>query len=1213
MIKKTINNYSFFLFLYVLFLFLILLPFYRHGQVILGGEGNFYLDFSKHLINYSYLWENNAVGLPSASANSNFPNIYFLTLMQQIVQNVQLANLLLVFLIYFLPFGGMYLLLKKIKIAPYLAFLLSLFYVINPFSSILSANLHHWNLLISFAFPLFFLTIISFYDENWKLFLGIGFVSFFLAFVNVNPPLIVILQIFLFLSTVITAFYLKKKISLFEISKKYLVVLSSFFAFNFWWLLPWIYFLARAEYQYTMGFALSWLRGADLFVPAWWKVTQLRMLFSNPLDPKFDYFSRHYSFFLAYLILYIPITVVIFSLWRKNKIKKHLSLIIFILLIVSFLAKGAHGVFGKLYETMVMQIPFFNIFKTSAEKWGVLFIFFLTLYFALYLLEEKRGLVYRRIIKLFIFYLFYCSIPFLTSNFIPDYKFNDQITGSRKYFDKFEYQELRKKLNDDPEQYRVLSLPGSQNYQVALHLKSDKFYTGIDPVLNNTNKPFLAAYNGNITQRFGVLFDEISHPDYLNLIGFYNIKKIVINKDMYPWFGFQEKESVSEMEEVLDESLEFFKNEAVSLYDVGENFLPRFYTPNQVIYSPESTQYELPELVSLNNVSERTALFISPYEKIKEEDKFENDLVKEKSNQIILVGELQSAIDEAKLRSGVRGMNPGGVLFPYARWKPGSLIYPYILKKEENIKNQFLNQPKELLEQNLFFAGKRVFEIQKWDRKLSDKDFLDVLGRYEKEINEAIENLEKIRQAGEDTFFLLAKIAVSLEAFEERLLGVTEGDFGRNSQRFNLGQETVERTDKTLKSSLKHYFQTRYYFEVPEEGEYEVLLKKEEGIFNWEIKNVTPNKEKEFSLGMVNEQQEKNWLSFGKQKFNAQEYILVLDQTQTQNLLDENWDTSERMLKIGEITKYFNKEGAPTVWQEIENWEPESAYKFSFKYKISSGSLKIFIIEENEIIDTVWLDKGVINKQSDKTNILLEEKLTEKNLSEWQDYSFVIYSGSGVKKAKIFISSESKEGETSEVEVKEATLTKIMEPKMVLKKSKSENSFEVPQITFQKINPTKYSLEIANVNQPYFLVFSESFHRGWKAYLKETTNGESQIANLDGIVGSYFNGEIKERQEEGNWIDKKFYETWGKKSLPEERHLLMNGYANAWYITPEDVNDQESYQIIIEYWPQRLFYLGVGVTLVTIIVSLGFGLWRSHKLCLLRSNKIYLFKHVKKS
>jgi hypothetical protein len=96
-----------------------------------------------------------------------------------------------------------------------------------------------------------------------------------------------------------------------------------------------------------------------------------------------------------------------------------------------------------------------------------------------------------------------------------------------------------------------------------------------------------------------------------------------------------------------------------------------------------------------------------------------------------------------------------------------------------------------------------------------------------------------------------------------------------------------------------------------------------------------------------------------------------------------------------------------------------------------------------------------------------------------------------------------------------------------LESLKSEQIYQ-PQITFKKIDQTKYTIKIENVTQPFFLVFSETYYPQWKAYY----------------------GEV-------NWINAFF-----SKPIPDSRHFIVNGYANAWYI-----NKTGTYMITLYFWP----------------------------------------------
>jgi len=81
----------------------------------------------------------------------------------------------------------------------------------------------------------------------------------------------------------------------------------------------------------------------------------------------------------------------------------------------------------------------------------------------------------------------------------------------------------------------------------------------------------------------------------------------------------------------------------------------------------------------------------------------------------------------------------------------------------------------------------------------------------------------------------------------------------------------------------------------------------------------------------------------------------------------------------------------------------------------------------------------------------------------------------------------------------------------------SGSSSYPPDITLQKGNPTKYQISVTNANQPFFLIFSESYHPQWKAYMNPQ-GGDT------------------------NW-----FEAFFQRAIREKRHFLVNGYTNAIY------------------------------------------------------------------
>ncbi|MCX6794950.1 MAG: carbohydrate binding domain-containing protein [Candidatus Falkowbacteria bacterium] len=228
------------------------------------------------------------------------------------------------------------------------------------------------------------------------------------------------------------------------------------------------------------------------------------------------------------------------------------------------------------------------------------------------------------------------------------------------------------------------------------------------------------------------------------------------------------------------------------------------------------------------------------------------------------------------------------------------------------------------------------------------------------------------------------------------------------------------------------------------------------------------------------------------------------------------------------------------------------------------------------------------------------------------------------------------------------------EPSNFFNYLQQNKEIETPYLEFKKINPTKYRVEIHQAKGDFPLVFSEGFHNSWAIYLgdrEETNIDKTKLADykeLDGnegdqaspaelqdfinqgLISSLGNGKEKEaahykwggNKETLDYIEKykiafisknfqdtiqndnlpngHIWDTWFKNPLPEENHLMVNGYANSWVVETEKIckenpdkcikNSDGTYdfELVIEFWPQRLFYLGLGISGATLLLCLGY-------------------------
>jgi len=141
-----------------------------------------------------------------------------------------------------------------------------------------------------------------------------------------------------------------------------------------------------------------------------------------------------------------------------------------------------------------------------------------------------------------------------------------------------------------------------------------------------------------------------------------------------------------------------------------------------------------------------------------------------------------------------------------------------------------------------------------------------------------------------------------------------------------------------------------------------------------------------------------------------------------------------------------------------------------------------------------------------------------------------------------------------------------------------------PVITFKKINPTKYVVKVENSTEPFFLVFSESYHPQWKVYI------EDKSIKFDEIIAEYPHVNVKEARHNWYKFTPEDITFLLKKPQDERYHFVANGYANAWYIDPKDFDKDGDgeFVVILYFLPQSLFYLGLFISGVTLFVCVGY-------------------------
>ncbi len=163
-----------------------------------------------------------------------------------------------------------------------------------------------------------------------------------------------------------------------------------------------------------------------------------------------------------------------------------------------------------------------------------------------------------------------------------------------------------------------------------------------------------------------------------------------------------------------------------------------------------------------------------------------------------------------------------------------------------------------------------------------------------------------------------------------------------------------------------------------------------------------------------------------------------------------------------------------------------------------------------------------------------------------------------------------------------------------LSKLKNIKENNRPLVIFKRINPTKYIVNVENATKPFFLVFSESYNPGWKIY---SMNKNTDIGK---VIARYPDVNVEEAK--NSWYKftpQDVVYLLRKPAVNESYHFEANGYANAWYINPEKIDKDGSgnFTLTIYFRPQSYFYLGLFISMITLILSIGYLFydWRRDK------------------
>jgi hypothetical protein len=145
-----------------------------------------------------------------------------------------------------------------------------------------------------------------------------------------------------------------------------------------------------------------------------------------------------------------------------------------------------------------------------------------------------------------------------------------------------------------------------------------------------------------------------------------------------------------------------------------------------------------------------------------------------------------------------------------------------------------------------------------------------------------------------------------------------------------------------------------------------------------------------------------------------------------------------------------------------------------------------------------------------------------------------------------------------------------------------------PRLIFAKVNASKYLVRVTQARGPFWLVFSESFNGGWRLF-KLRDREEDSPADFGEIVANYPRFKVKEAGHAVPLTPKDI--RYLLRPADVKDHYVVNTYANGWYVDPRKLGLGEDFILVLYFWPQSLFYIGLVISGLTLLGCLGYLVW----------------------
>ena len=1205
------------------------IPFFwfKPGEMDLGGDQSrlYFYDPIHYLSQSLYSISYGAFGIENASYYASIPLFLLLILFKSILRSPTLLIVAFHGFSLSIAFLSCYLIIKDLlhqegdkdrfgkNIIEASAILAGVFYNLSPVPIL---NWDHVLLINNLVFlnPLIFFLLLRFFlSGNMSYMLGMLLISFIFA-PNFSlagaPPFFSFYPVIVPFLILYTKFVANKPIPV----KKIIVSAVLFFLIHAFQLGPQIVgLLTPGNIIHTAVFSQQAIldRGLSYFTAIAPSIKTNLNLLTLPQQTKLNWY--------AFFFIVFPLLLVLGFIWNKKK--GYLLSGIFFLIILFFASANITKVGFTLYMAL-FQIPGFSMFRNFYGQWFRSYDFFYMLLFG-----QAMAIVLSKLDKKFHRYLLFSLIfiLLLTTSWpmINGMLVNTNLWQSKNIKSHIEmdpqYEKVLGFIRALPVDGRVLTLPMSNYGYQILQGKNGGAYMGPSTITYLTQKSDFTA-PGDFGSFGSVFLKAVRDKNYLavkNMLAVFNVKYIFYNSDPYIYGdnfpAFPYEQVLKYLPPTQEEYKAFIENlDVEKIVDFGDkyhvyvikdaDYLPHIYVAKESYYVDQLAKealiplfFDLPEkriaLYDENIESQNIGRYDKIFLKAKNKSLYA-DATKKKNYQPIDNPGIAERLSPPL--SFLTGLNQGNKASLFSNENKSKQIddayIDYATKKTESIIDELKNKGDQL---SIIIDPTVITSLNKEPDDLSRVFSTNTLveGSWNLELyhymTEMADLIDKIKKQNKSSY--------SLETNKNSLNDILNvDDININKILFSL--KTKSNQDKMFLSlvtneifdylrsqldfSLPQDLSTPYRIDIPEDGEYEVYRYKDPLDDQKEATESMSVNDKKLAIHKM--QSEQNWLRFDDVFVQAKKDNTIQSSLFSDNLTkNELWQTLDGHLITPSTAGFILNDTLGDVqggqlgglFHQITPFRPSTLYVISFDYQTGDKNFWLKVVE-------------IVGREDKLANFNKGDTLRS---SQWKTYKAVVQSGDDPQ--TIFLLQILPRDtcfancQNNKIEIKNLSVTAVPQPEIVLEKNNINDGKKkiVPQVSFTKINPTKYKIKVLNATNPYKLVFLGAYNKDWKLFRVNREMNEDENTNQ----ASYFNGEIKEGNHTSTFLSHQTFDTWGKQTIADKKHFLVNGYANVWNITPEDMDGKADYTLLLEFNTQRIaygFFLISSITFIACIV-----------------------------